>query len=128
MVMKRYITLIGLFSFDWFLSPPCPMGSYSVLVFDETQTLSAGTIQFTAARATPGATVNFGLNSTVTFGPGVSVRGSIGAISSTGTLINQGLISADVAGGTIKVTAATFTNVGILEELNGGNLIAPGFP
>jgi len=43
-------------------------------------------------------------------------------------LINQGKISTDEAGGTIRATVTTFTNEGLLEAVNGGTLIAPGFP
>ena len=121
---ETYLTVRGGLTLNGTLA----MGSYSVLLFDETQTLSAGTIEFTAALATSGATVDIGLNSTVTFGPGMRVRGSIGTLSGFGTLINQGKISADVAGGTLRITVTTFTNEGTLEAINGGTLVAPGFP
>lgn len=100
------------------------MGPGSYLVFNDTQTLSAGTIEFTGS----GATVDIPPNVTVTFGAGVTVRGHTGTISGGGTLIHQGKISADTAGGTIRIQPTTFVNNGQLEAINGGILIAPGFP
>jgi len=38
-------------------------------------------------------------------------------------LINQGLISADVAGGTLTIRPSQFENSGTLRELNGGKII-----
>ncbi|MCI0536200.1 MAG: hypothetical protein L0Z50_13320, partial [Verrucomicrobiales bacterium] len=68
-------------------------------------------------------------NSTLTLAAGTLVRGKSGVITgANSTLINEGKISAYVAGGTIRITVASFTNQGIVEEMNGGNVIAPGFP
>jgi hypothetical protein len=64
----------------------------------------------------------------VTFGANVLVHGRGGRISGAGTLINQGKISADVAAGTIRIDPGTFVNQGTIESINGGILIAPGFP
>ncbi len=67
----------------------------------------------------------------LTIGPGVTIRGGQGTItrsgSGTSTLLNQGLISADVAGQQIRVdTIGTFTNSGTLEAINGGTLAIGG--
>ncbi|MCI0535142.1 MAG: hypothetical protein L0Z50_07930, partial [Verrucomicrobiales bacterium] len=89
---------------------------------------------------------------TLTLGPAMVVRGKSGTIGGgefgTRKLINQGLISADVAGGTLNVIPTNFenhgtlradgagasvvirvtpfTNAGTIEELNGGKvLISP---
>ena len=73
-------------------------------------------------------------NGSVTLGPGVVIRGGVGrigqhrGIGGSGQVINQGTISADVAGKTINIeptnqTANSFTNSGgTLEAKNGGTL------
>lgn len=68
-------------------------------------------------------------NSVVTLGANVKIRGENGTIgqqnyisSANTSLINNGRISADVAGGTIEMLSATVTNNGIMEALNGGTL------
>ncbi|MBL9128043.1 MAG: hypothetical protein JNL97_10370, partial [Verrucomicrobiales bacterium] len=73
-------------------------------------------------------------NATLTLAPTARIRGKSGRIGQaifnggTSTLINQGTIRADVAGGTLTVNPDTFTNTGTLEQANGGRLVAPGFP
>ncbi len=88
-------------------------------------------------------------NTTLTLGPAMVVRGKSGFIggggSGTKKLINQGLISADVPGGTISIAptqfenpgtlradgagasvvvrVTPFTNTGMIEELNGGKVL-----
>ena len=88
------------------------------------QTLSTGTIEFSGTSAT----IDLESGATVTLAPGTTIHGRTGNISgNNATLVNQGRIAADVAGGTIQITVSTFTNQGQVEELNGGNIIAPGF-
>jgi hypothetical protein len=68
---------------------------------------------------------------TLTFGPGITVRGENGTIGYSSwwggppdvSVLNQGTISADVNGGTIVIRAMPFTNNGTTNELNGGRLI-----
>jgi hypothetical protein len=66
---------------------------------------------------------------TTTFASGVVVRGHSGTIGQqiniggTQTLVNNGLISADTAGGTIGITESTVINNGTLQALNGGTLV-----
>ena len=69
---------------------------------------------------------------TLTIGPNVTVRGHSGQIgqstSCVGTpanvsVINQGLISADTAGGTISIRAQSFTNQAVAEAIDGGSLL-----
>jgi carbonic anhydrase/acetyltransferase-like protein (isoleucine patch superfamily) len=73
-------------------------------------------------------------NSTLTLGPTALVHGRTGRIGQavfvggTSVLVNQGIIRASVAGGTLTVNPTTFTNTGTLEQINGGRLVAPGFP
>ncbi|MBI3416827.1 MAG: Ig-like domain-containing protein [Verrucomicrobia bacterium] len=62
-------------------------------------------------------------NTTLTLGPAVVVRGQLGTVNGNGNLINQGLISADVAGGTLSIDARGFTNTGTAECRNGGSLV-----
>jgi len=100
------------------------MNTNSLLRFGDAQTLANGTIEFIGSAAT----IEVITGATVTFAPSVLVHGRSGTIQGVGSLINQGKISADVAGGTIRVNPATFTNEGQLEAINGGILIAPGFP
>ncbi len=70
-------------------------------------------------------------NSTLTLGPDMVVRGKSGTIGQavfaggTNKIINQGRISADVAGGTLTLRPTQFENTGILEEKNGGKLVRP---
>lgn len=68
-------------------------------------------------------------NSVVTLGANVKIRGENGSIgqqhyfsSANTSLVNNGRISADVAGGTIETLTAAVTNNGIMEALNGGTL------
>jgi len=69
-----------------------------------------------------------GAGGTLTVASGITVRGAKGQVLnnySSGTIVNQGTISADVSGGTIQVgadNAGTFQNQGTLSALNGGTL------
>lgn len=70
-----------------------------------------------------------GNNSTLTIGSGITLRGQTGIIgeqyyqSTAGTsIVNNGKISADVAGGNITIQKAVVTNNNILEATNGGTL------
>ena len=100
----------------------------SLLNFEGDQALSGnGTIIF-------GATGNNrvgidGGNKTLTVASGMTIRGQNGSIGlgqlvngSGNTLINNGTISADVAGGTITLAQSPVTNNGTIRALNGGTL------
>jgi hypothetical protein len=67
-----------------------------------------------------------GADATLTIGSGITIRGKTAQIvnrTSAGTIVNQGTISADVAGGAISVGGTgTFVNQGTLSALNGGTL------
>jgi fibronectin-binding autotransporter adhesin len=91
----------------------------------DTQTINGGTIEFLG-----GSTAAIGVSggTTLTLGPGTLVRGGNAVVDGTGTLVNRGTIRADVSGQTIFVQTGAFVNEGTLEEVNGGNLVAPGFP
>jgi hypothetical protein len=61
---------------------------------------------------------------TLTIGPALTIRGGSGAIGDqTLPLINEGAISADVAGGVITIRGNPFTNNGTTQELNGGKIL-----
>jgi len=68
-------------------------------------------------------------NGTTTFASGITIRGQNGTIGQqiniggTQTLLNNGTISADVAGGTITITDSDVTNNGTISALNGGTLV-----
>jgi hypothetical protein len=64
-------------------------------------------------------------NSTMTIGPGVTIRGNTGSVGiGDGPILNQGAISCDVSGGTITIDAIpTFTNAGgLVQGTNGGSI------
>ncbi|MGE3864680.1 MAG: beta strand repeat-containing protein [Burkholderiaceae bacterium] len=67
-------------------------------------------------------------NGTTTLGAGITVRGENGTIggqiyvAGTQVLVNQGKITADVAGGTLRITESAVTNQNLLEARNGGTL------
>jgi hypothetical protein len=95
------------------------------ITFEGNQTLVTGSIIFN--NGSPGFndpnTITISANTTLTLGPAVVVRGKLGTVNGTGTLINQGLISADVAGGTITIDPGQFINNGTVEEKNGGKIV-----
>ncbi|HEY0776769.1 MAG TPA: choice-of-anchor D domain-containing protein [Gemmatirosa sp.] len=106
----------------------------SILAIEGTQTLGGtGTIVFGAAGSgnrldieTPGGS---GTTGTLTIGPNVTIRGQNGTIGGqnfeggANALVNNGTISADVAGGTITIVNAPVTNNGTLQAQNGGTLV-----
>src|SRR5262249_22708738 len=68
-----------------------------------------------------------GSNLTLTFGPGITIRGKYGTIGSGDAVINQGNILADVAGGTLTVNLGSGgRNDGTMAALNGSNLTVAG--
>ena len=98
------------------------------LSFEGTQTLAGtGTINFGATGT--GNSIDLDGTGATTIGSNITIRGEKGVIGGqiniggTQTLINNGLISADVAGGTITITDSAVTNNGILEAKNGATLL-----
>ena len=72
-----------------------------------------------------------GAASTLTIGSGVTIRGKNGRLLNNygvGTIVNQGAIAADVAGGTIAIGNGTgsFVSSGTLSAINGGTLTIDG--
>ena len=108
--------------------------------------VSLGDATSSPATLTGNATVIFGgttsnvLSSNVsggvaTLGPTVTLRGKSGMLvnaSSSGTFLNQGTISSDVSGGTIRAggnpgtSVGLFQNAGVLGASNGGTLQLAG--
>src|SRR6185503_5208888 len=99
--------------------------------FAGSQTLSGtGTVVFGNATYTPSSTTYFidalrirDASTTLTIGPGLTVRGLNGTVGNLYlggppdvSIINQGTISADVAGGNIVVVAQPFSNSGLLRS------------
>ncbi len=67
---------------------------------------------------------------TLTIASGITIhgnKGTIGGYYGSDSIVNDGTINADVAGGTITVSG-TFTNKGTLKKSNGGMLIINGVP
>ena len=100
----------------------------SVLAFQATNTVSGGG---TIVLGSTGASNRIALDGTgtTTFAAGTTVRGQNGTIGDavfvggTQALVNNGTISADVAGGTITIRTAPVTNSGTMSALNGGTLV-----
>ena len=103
------------------------------ITFAGSQTLGgSGTVMFgdypsaavNALRLADGGT-------TLTMGLGITVEGQNGTIGYSSawggpqnvSVVNQGVISADVSGGTISIQAQPFTNQGLAQGANGGSLI-----
>jgi hypothetical protein len=86
------------------------------------QTLDTGSIVFTDIFGY----VVLASNTTLTLGPDMVVRGKSGNVNGAGKLINQGLISAEVAGGTITINPSQFENTGTIQSKNGGSLAISG--
>ena len=59
----------------------------------------------------------------LTIGPGITIRGQIGIVGDSSTLlVNRGTIRADVSGHTITVKGSSVANYGTMEAINGGSL------
>ena len=97
------------------------------IVFNGTQSFETGSVVFEGNSGSLGVDGD----TTLTLGPAMVVRGKTGRIGQAvlqggaGHLINEGLISADVAGGTLTINPTQFTNEGTVEEKNGGTIIVP---
>ncbi|MCX6877083.1 MAG: choice-of-anchor D domain-containing protein [Verrucomicrobia bacterium] len=102
-----------------------PDGSSVILGYEQTGTLNAKTLNFDPASGNAYLTIEGG--NTLTFGPtlvarGTAVIGQAYFVGGTSTLVNQGRISADLAGQTLTINPAVFTNQGLVEAVNGASL------
>src|SRR4029077_14627012 len=63
-------------------------------------------------------------NGITTFGPQVTITGQSGEIQTQagGNFVNQGMLGANVLGGTITVLVPNWINAGVLDSENGGAL------
>ena len=95
----------------------------ATITFESNQTLTGGEVRFG-----DGGRLLVPNGAQLILSPNTLIHGQNGTLTGEGALINQGKISADVAGGTLRVTVTTFTNQGVLGAINGGVLLAPGFP
>jgi hypothetical protein len=107
---------------------------YGVVNFNGSQTLGGnGTVIFGNHAAYNALRLTLP-NTTLTVGPGVTVRGHTGVIgyaSAWGgpanvSVINQGVISGDVNGGTLYVVGQSVTNEGSVGQTGGGRLRLQG--
>jgi hypothetical protein len=89
----------------------------------DTQTITGGTLVLGGVPAWSTVVVPVGV--TLTLSPSTLVRGAPGWFQGAGTLVNQGILRADVAGQTLRVQTAVFRNEGKAEALNGGLLDLP---
>ena len=107
------------------------LSAYGAIGFAGTQTLGGnGTVLFGTSNPWGNEMANalwlvYG-GTTLTIGPGITVRGqngTVGAVPSSpwsgpasAKVVNQGIISADVSGGTIVINAQPFTNDGLVQS------------
>ena len=115
------------------------------ITFAGSQTFNTGSVLFASGA------LNLEPGTTLTLGPDMVVRGKFGTIQAnpfgTVKLVNQGLITVDVPGGTLNLNPTQFENTGILradgagttmrilttsfvntgtiQELNGGKFVGP---
>lgn len=110
------------------------INQYNTLSFEGTATDSTANLSGTINLDGYASTVSVdGVSPTFTIAPSGTIRGSGtltqsgGGVSLTGTssVINQGLISADISGQTLLLNVPNFTNQGILEAKNGAVLSMP---
>lgn len=116
-------------------------GSYSNstrLWFEGSQTLSgSGEIAFingssnVVAPVIPESGPVVDSNPTLTIGPGITIRtetggGTLGQMYTGYNIVNQGTVSAQTSGKTIKLTGATFTNQGTIQAKAGGTVAVVG--
>ncbi len=106
-------------------------GNFAAITFEGTQTLAGnGTVVFGVNNSGNALRLSES-GSTLTLGPGITVRGQNGNVGNCWgwwggptdvQVVNQGSILADVNGGTIVVNAQPFSNQGLAGALNGGTL------
>ena len=106
-------------------------GSTSATLFFRDDTGGAITLAGNATVVFGGNTANaidfYDNGGTITFGSNVTLRGQNGRVTNTyyaGTILFEGTVAADVAGGTINIalSSITYQNSGILAASNGGTL------
>jgi hypothetical protein len=95
----------------------------TLLIFNDTQTLDAKTVNMDSL----GATFSVSGTNTLTLGPAMLVRGrgsltSGSIVSGTGQLDNNGTIRADLSGQSLTIDPDVLINSATIEALGGGNI------
>ncbi|HEV7402006.1 MAG TPA: hypothetical protein VGO11_03735, partial [Chthoniobacteraceae bacterium] len=117
------------------LNGTATLGEGAELAFGGTQTLDGtGTVVFNDT--TGSALVQVDAAPVLTIGSGITIRGGSSQLvggeigydaaygsALDGTIINEGTISADVAGASLTLNAGSFVNHGTIEAKNGGTAI-----
>jgi hypothetical protein len=102
---------------------------FGTLVCRGNQAITAGTFVLGTQTFGGGRITLYDNTATLTLGPAVSVRGQLGIINftRTGTIINQGLISADTPNAALSLSAQNFINdtTGIIEATAAGAKATP---
>ena len=99
-------------------------GSSTDIFFEGVQTLNGGTISMVGSGQ---ELFVQGTDAVLTLSPAATVRGR-GTLRSSGTglqsLVNQGLMQADISGATLAINTEGFSNSGTVTAVNGGRLSA----
>jgi hypothetical protein len=97
-------------------------GAGCKLTFFYDSAYPTGTIWFDPASGGNNRILTGGAGSSITLGPGAIVHGGRGTIATNSsiTVVNQGLISADMNGLTIEIDTFRFQNQGTIQAINGG--------
>jgi hypothetical protein len=100
----------------------------ATLNFSGTQTL-AGTGNVVFVGTGPSSLLRVNSGTTLTIGPGIAIHGgnaTVGSSSNPGTVVNQGTIADDIAGATLTLNLASFSNQGALAASSGSSLTVGG--
>jgi hypothetical protein len=98
------------------------------IFFTGTQTLG-GTGTVTFVDGSGGSGLNISAGSTLTIAPGITIHGNVGYIGRQGinsSLVNQGTITADIAGGSIRLFGIGWSNSGTIQAIGGGSVEITG--
>ena len=98
-------------------------GNYGRLSFTGSQTVAGtGEVVF----SDNGSNSLYMQTGVLTIGPDILVHGVRGRFQGTSGFVNQGSISADVAGGLITLEGTGWRNEGLIEAVDGGTLVLAG--
>ncbi len=122
---SRFLRLQNGASFTGDLYLGTPDGNYGVLAFEQTVTLSGKSLNLDPLYSNAYLAVDG--DNTITFAPTTSVRGAgyIGQaffVGGNGTLVNQGIVSADLTAQTLSINPSVFTNQGTVIAKEGAIL------
>lgn len=97
------------------------LGGNARVTFEGTQALNGATLLFDSS-AIGSKAFSIATGGALTLGPSTIAEGGLGRFDGAGALVNQGRISATVAGETLVIAPASFMNTGTLEARNGAAL------